>query len=250
MGILDGKVAIVTGGGRGIGAGEAMALAKEGAAVAIADWNFDNAVLTAKKIEEIGGRALPVKCDVRSREQVDAAVAATVERFGTVDILVNNAQIILNPHPLETWTEQEMRDMWDSGLLGSWFFMRACFPYMKEKGGRIINTTSVAGQGKLDGYVGYSTTKEATRSLTWCAAREWAKYGINVNTISPVAVNGQNLQASEEMRSWIFDSIGAVIRKFGDPEKDIGRSVVFLAGPDSNHITGCTLGVDGGSTMY
>jgi len=250
MGILDGKIAIVTGGGQGIGEGESLALSKEGAAVAVVDWNFDNAVRTANQLKALGGRSLPLKCDVRNREQVDHAVEATVKEFGGVDILVNNAQIIVDPHPFETWTEQEMRDMWDSGLLGSWFFMMACFPYMKEKGGKIINTSSVCGLGKHNGYVGYSTTKEAIRSLTWCGAREWGKYGINVNAISPVAKRASNAQATEESTQAMLNAIGAVIKRVGDPEKDIGRSVVFLAGPDSNHITGCTLGVDAGTTMY
>jgi NAD(P)-dependent dehydrogenase (short-subunit alcohol dehydrogenase family) len=252
MGILDGKVAIVTGAGKGIGEGEALALAKEGAAVAVLARTFADVQRTAETIESLGARALPLACDVRIAEQVNAAVDATVKRFGRVDILVNNAQIMPAQHAFETWTEQEMRDMWESGLLGSWLFMMACLPHMKAQGGgRIINTCSAAGHGLIKGYVGYSTAKEAIRSLTRCAAREWGEYNINVNCISPVAMSAAGLEfyGTEEKRQALYDALGSAIRRFGDAEADVGRTVVFLAGPDSKQITGCTIGIDGGSAM-
>src|SRR5439155_69958 len=134
---------------------------------------------TAKEIEALGGSALPLRCDVRVADQVHEAVAAVVEKWGRVDILVNNAQIIYASHPFETWTEDEMRATWESGLLGSWAFMVACLPHMKESGGRIVNTCSITGHGNVPGFMGYSCTKEAIRALTRSAAREWAQYGIN-----------------------------------------------------------------------
>lgn len=251
MGILNGKIAIVTGAGKGLGAGESLALAKEGASVVVLARTFHDVVQTAKRIEEVGGRALPLKCDVQDRNQVDAAVKTTIEEFGTVDILVNNAQAMIVQHPFETWTEQEMRDSWESGLLGSWFFMMACFPHMKNRGGKIINTCSAAGHGRVSNLVGYSTAKEAIRSLTRCGAREWGKYKINVNVISPMAWSSaaEKYLDTEELQNALFIELGSAIPRLGDAEKDVGRAVVFLAGPDSDHITGCTLSVDGGSAM-
>ncbi len=155
-GVLDGKVAIVTGASAGIGKGEALALAKEGAKVAVLARTFERVVATAAEIDALGGEALALQCDVRDVAQVDAAVAEVAQRWGTVDILVNNAQIMYAPHPLEEWTEEEMRATWESGLLGSWAFMVACFPYMKAHGGRIVNTVSAAGHGRSTLRVGYS----------------------------------------------------------------------------------------------
>jgi NAD(P)-dependent dehydrogenase (short-subunit alcohol dehydrogenase family) len=254
VGVLDGKVAIVTGASKGIGKGEALALAKEGAKVAVVARTYDGeegVVRTAHELEALGATAIPIQCDVGVVDQVDHAVEAVVAEWGTVDILVNNAQIIYAMHPCEDWTESEMRATWESGLLGSWAFMVACFPHMKENGGRIINTCSTTGHGNVPGYVGYACTKEAIRALTRNAAREWARYGINVNTISPTALSdivvktfpdeGERLQA-------LLDG-GQVVGRWGDAEMDVGRAVVFLAGPDSGLITGCTLSVDGGAAM-
>lgn len=252
MGILNGKVAIVTGAGSGIGEGEAYALAKEGAKVVVVARTFDNVARVAQSIEAFGGKALALPCDVRLKEDVDSVVATTVEQFGAVDILVNNAQIMPEAHSLESWTEQEMRDMWESGLLGSWLFMMACFPHMKDRGGRVINTCSPTGHGAMTGYSGYGAAKEAIRSLTRSGAREWGKYNINVNAVSPVSLSGEQIERAaktEEQKAVLRDALGMALCRFGDAEKDIGRIVVFLAGPDSAMITGCTIGADGGSAM-
>ena len=253
-GVLEGKVAIVTGASRGIGRGEAIALAKEGAKVAVLARGYDGVVATAKEVEALGGSALPLECDVCVVEQVQRAVAAVVAEWGTVDILVNNAQIQYAPHPMETWTEAEMRSTWESGLLGSWAFMLACFPYMKEHGGRIINTCSALGHGKgsMGGVVGYAATKEAIRSLTRTAAREWGAYNITVNAISPMAISdtiATVYPTEEEQRRLLLGGGPVLTKRWGDPEKDIGRAVVYLAGPDAEIITGCTLSLDNGSAM-
>jgi NAD(P)-dependent dehydrogenase (short-subunit alcohol dehydrogenase family) len=251
MGVLDGKVAIVTGASKGLGKGEAFALAKEGAKVVVLARTFEGVVQTAREIEAFGGEALPLQCDVCSIDDVERAVAATVERWGTVDILVNNAQIIFHPHPVEEWTDDEMRACWESGFLGSWAFMKACFPLMKGRGGRIVNTVSVTGHGNLTLRVGYGAAKEAIRSLTRTAAREWGKHGINVNCISPTAMSDsvQRVHTTHEAQMAALASGGSVIGKWGDAEADVGRAVVFLCGPDSSIITGCTIGVDGGAAM-
>lgn len=252
-GILEGKIAIVTGASQGVGKGEAMALAKEGAKVAVLARSFDGVSATARAIEAIGGEALPIACDVRSAEQVNKAVAEVVAHWGTVDILVNNAQIIHAPHNFEDWTEQEMRDSWESGALGTWAFMQACFPYMKDRGGRIINTCSATGYGNPGARVcGYAATKEAIRSLTRTGAREWGKYGITVNAISPMVQTETTRRVfpTEEQRTAILHAGGPTLTaRWGDAEADVGRAVVYLAGPDANIITGCLLPVDNGCAI-
>jgi NAD(P)-dependent dehydrogenase (short-subunit alcohol dehydrogenase family) len=252
-GVLEGKIAIVTGASQGVGKGEAMALAKEGAKVAVLARRYDGVVAVAQAIEAIGGEALPIACDVCSVEQVNAAVAQVVARWGTVDILVNNAQIIYPPHAFEEWTEEQMRASWESGPLGTWAFMVACFPYMKDRGGRIINTVSATGHGNPGSRLcGYASAKEAIRSLTRTGAREWGKYGITVNAISPMAQTETTVKVfpTEEERMAILRGGGPTLTKrWGDAEADIGRAVVYLAGPDAEIVTGCLLPVDGGCAI-
>jgi NAD(P)-dependent dehydrogenase (short-subunit alcohol dehydrogenase family) len=252
-GTLEGQVAIVTGASRGIGKGEAIALAKEGAKVAVIARSHEGVVATAQQIEALGGEALPIVCDVRVVEQVNRAVAQVVEQWGTVDILVNNAQIIHAPHPFEEWTEAEVRDSWESGALATWAFMVACFPYMKEHRGRIVNTCSATGYGNPSTKVsGYASTKEAIRSMTRTAAREWGQYGIRVNAVSPMAKTETTVSVypTEEEQLAVLQGGGPTLTdRWGDPETDIGRTVVFLVGPDADRITGALLPVDGGCAI-
>lgn len=247
MGILDGKVAIVTGSAQGIGRAEAIALAKEGAAVTVVDYKEVDETLGM--INAIAGaRTMGMRCDVRKSSDVAQVVKQTVEAFGPVDILVNNAHKLSMPHGVEEWTETEMMEQWESGPFGTWLFMKTCFPHMKARGGRIINTASSAGYGAYSGYTGYAATKEAIRSLTRTAAREWGKYGITVNAIAPAARTSGAEGAMDAEAEAALNSLFALGR-WGDPEKDIARTVVFLAGPDSSYLTGNTISVDGGLAM-
>lgn len=246
MGILDGKVALVTGSSRGIGRAEAMALAKEGASLILAA--YEDSASVEEEIRALGGQAISVLCDVRNEEQVEKAVRQGADRFGTVDILVNNAHMLTTPHEMETWTVEEMRIQFESGPIGTWLFMRACFPYMKEKGGRIINTCSGAGHGFVFGMSGYGAAKEAIRTLTRYAAKEWGRYGICVNAIAPAAITaGSTGVMDEEMEQRLLSA--KALKRWGDAEADVGRAVVFLAGPDSSYITGDTVNVNGGYAM-
>jgi 2-hydroxycyclohexanecarboxyl-CoA dehydrogenase len=252
VGSLESKVAIVTGSGRGIGRGEAIALAKEGAAVTVLARTLEDVENVAKEIDALGGKALPLQCDVSVRAEVDEAVRRTIDELGGLDILVNNAQVIIPPHPLEDWTEEEQRLAWETGYLGTWNFMQAVFPQMKEQGGgRIINTASSSGYSNLPGFSGYDANKEAIRTLTRSGAREWAPHGILVNAISPAALSEFTAQhyPDEESRMALLKAGGVVLDRWGDAEQDVGRAVVFLAGPDASYITGCTLSVDGGAAM-
>lgn len=252
MATLDGNVAIITGASQGIGRGEALALAKEGANLVLLARTLENVEKVAAEVRQIGGKAIALSCDVSKRQQVDFAVESALETYGKIDILINNAQAIPFPHPLESWTEVEERQMWESGYLGSWNFMQACFPHMKGRGyGRIINTVSSSGYSNLTGFSGYGANKEAVRALTRSAAREWGSHGITVNAISPAVLTPfvEENFPDEESKIALLRSGGVVIERWGDAEADAGRAVVYLVGPDAGYITGCTLSVDGGAAM-
>jgi NAD(P)-dependent dehydrogenase (short-subunit alcohol dehydrogenase family) len=249
VGTLDGKAAIVTGGARGIGRGVALALAREGARVAIADIDDENAAVVVTEIEARGGVGIAQHCDIRVSAEVNAFVADTVERLGTVDILVNNAIAAHVGVPLENIEDASIELALATGPKATFFFMRACFPYL-EGSGRIINLRSGSEIQGLVGHGTYVASKAAVGGITRTAAREWGRRGINVNAIMPFAL-------SEGARSY-FDSnpehleavlAGLSIPRTGDVELDIGRAAVFLAGPDSTYITGCTLKVDGGGAF-
>lgn len=250
MGRLDGKVAIVTGAGRGIGRGAALALGKEGANIVVVDIDRDACVRTAEEVEGHGVRTLPVSCNVSLREEVKAAVTACVTSFGTVDILVNAAQSMRQDVLLQDTTDEDMALALGSGLMGTLYFMQECFPYMKERGGKIINFASAAG---LEGHVGwtaYAASKEAIRAIARVACHEWGIHKINTNVICPLAAS-PNMLSWGEANPGMLDLIAAMtpLRRLGDCENDIGRAVVFLASSDSDYITGQTLMVDGGQAM-
>lgn len=251
MGVLDGKVAIVTGAGQGIGRGIALAFAKEGAVVSILELNPETGARTADEIRVLAGRVLAIRCDVGKRVEVNAAVSATVREFNTVDILVNNA-MAYDIALLEHTTDDQITKVLNSALLGTFYCMQACFPYLKEKGGKIINFASSAGTEGLVAHAAYSAAKAAIAGLTRTAALEWAPYKINVNAIAPVAATPawevfKAAHSAEEIAAILARN---PMGRMGDPEKDIGRVAVFLAGPDSDYITSRTLMVDGGISGF
>ena len=250
MGKLDGKVAIVTGAGQGIGRGVALALAKEGATVVLADIQEGTCQRTANDIRAIGAHALPVTCDVGRRDQVKAAVAAAVKEFGTVNILVNAAQAMRKDVLFQDTTDEDMALAWGSGLMGTFYFMQECLPYLKQHGGKVINFGSAAGLEGHRGWAAYAAAKEGIRALTRVACHEWARYEINVNAVCPLA-SSPNIEEWSKTNPEILKLLLAAVplRRFGDCENDIGRAVVFLSSSDSDYITGQTLMVDGGQAM-
>ena len=250
MGVLDGKVALVTGAGQGVGRGIALALAREGAAIAIVDRNAETAAETRTLIEGVGGRALCHVCDVRSSEEVNACVAAVVEALGTVDILVNNAVDARVGIPLEDADDEEFLISFASGPFASFWFMRACFPHLRD-GGRVINLRSGTENQSMPGYGAYVAAKAAVGGLTRAAAREWGRKGITVNALVPFALS-PSAEADLASKPGRLDAVyrQLSIPRTADVEADVGRAAVFLSGPDASFITGCTLSVDGGGSFF
>jgi len=256
---LDGKVAIVTGAGRGIGRAIAVDYAREGARVVVASRTASTVEAVAAEISALGREALGVTVDVSDRVAIETMVASTVERFGTVDILVNNAQgfgtrdaptgspgyIALEDFPEDSWDYT-----FQTGLKASLFGMQAVFPHMRDRGGKIINFGSGNGIGAMKGTAAYNATKEAIRSLTRTAAAEWGKHGICVNVIIPTMLT-DSARDFIAARPGIEDKLVAQIplRRFGDVDRDIGPVAVFLACADSDYVTGQAIHVDGGQIL-
>ena len=253
MGKLDGKVAIVTGAGQGVGRGVAVALAKEGARVVIAEIKPDTATAVEEEIRALGGEALAITCDVGDEAQVKRMVDQAVARFGPVDILVNNAQSWTgrSAYHLGSPIESLPEEWWDLAFQSG---VKAVFPHMKDRGGKIINMASYMGVIGWEGSADYNANKEAIRGLSRTAAREWGKYGINVNVICPSAITPSMIAFGEASPDKIEEMSKAIeqipLRRVGDAEKDIGRVAVFLASEDSDLMTGQTLMVDGGLHMF
>ncbi len=249
MGILDSKTAIVTGAARGLGRSIARAFALEGAAVTVVDLDATGCEHTKGAIIALGGQSLSAPGNVGIRAEVDTIVAATADLFGSVDILVNAA--FANPSFGQSFDQQTERSLTinlTSSLLGTWNFMQACFPYLRKKGGKVINFSSAGfSEGQL-GMAPYAAAKGAVVGLTNVVCQEWGPLGINVNLISPVAWNEQYDEFIKTAPPGTHEQYIAQnpMRRLGDPDKDVARVAVFLAGPDSDYITGRTISVDGG----
>jgi 2-hydroxycyclohexanecarboxyl-CoA dehydrogenase len=241
-------VAIVTGAGQGIGRGTALALAKEGAAVALVGRTLSKCEAVAAEIVTHGGRALPLACDVSVRSQVDAAVAATVNAFGGIDILVNNAQTSVQA-TLEDTTDEDIELAWRTGPMATFYAMQSALPHLRaSQGGTVVNFgSSTAIEGNV-AFGAYAMAKEAIRGLSRVASREWGQFGIRVNVIVPNALS----PASEDFRDAHPERFARMearvpLGRVGDPENDIGRAVVALAADDLTYLTGQTLMLTGGA---
>ncbi|CAM7472507.1 MULTISPECIES: SDR family NAD(P)-dependent oxidoreductase [Enterobacteriaceae] len=243
MSKLIGKVAIITGAGRGIGRATAKLFAAEGAKVAVLSLTSANVNAVVADITAAGGTAIGITCDISDARQIQAAIDQVVLTFGGIDILVNNAFDSSAPFSsiLDLSVEQLQRNF-DLGPVAYLRMMQAAYPYLKNSGeGRVINFGSMAGVIGLVGYGPYNMAKEAVRALTRTAAREWGADKITVNNILPVAVTwGPEVNVPEPTNP---------LARYGSPEEDIAPVVLFLASKDSQFITGSSLTPDGGSII-
>ena len=258
---LEGKVAIVTGSGRGIGRGIALRYGREKMKVVVASRTQSTVDSVVKEIKGFGGAVLGVTCDVGYQDQIQAMVAKTLEAFGTVDVLVNNAQgfgVEAEPArtPVLTPLEDYGNDQWEytfrTGASATLWTMQAVFPAMKENGGgSIINFGSRWGLWGMEGAAAYNATKEAIRALSRTAAREWGKYNITVNVINPTLMTEATDAFYKDKPDLVEKKLqDTPLRRFGDPEQDGGGVAAFLASRDSSFLTGMTFAVDGGKAMF
>jgi NAD(P)-dependent dehydrogenase (short-subunit alcohol dehydrogenase family) len=247
---VDGKVVVVTGSGRGVGKGMALHLGKGGARIVVAEWKEHLLTETCAELTELGVENLGVVCDIQRKEQIDAMIAQTVERFGRVDALVNNAQTFRPLAAIADVSEDDVDVFYTSGVKGTLWAMQAVYPHMKAQGwGRIVNFASSMGITGGTGFAAYNASKEAIRALTRTAAREWGADGIVVNAIAPAAAthHGEAGKQSEGYRIFIEN---CPMGRQGDPELDIAPIAWFLCSDAARYLTGHTFMADGGAFMW
>ena len=245
MNRLAGKIAIITGAGRGLGKAIAKLFAAEGASIAVLSRTPENVESTVAEITSAGGVAVGFTCDVSDLKAIDAAVNDIVARFGGVDILVNNAHDTVNlTNKIMDITQEQLDSQMKTGPYAALRFMQACQPHMKARGGgRIINMASGAGISGAITYGPYAMSKEAMRALTRAAAREWGKHDITVNNVCPLGLTeGLELAISKGFS----ETPETPIPRYGSPDTDIAPTILFLASDDAQYITGYSLMPDGG----
>lgn len=251
LGRLKGKVAIVTGGGQGIGAAIAESYANEGARIILTGRTLGKLEAVAAAIRAAGGEATPLEALSGESEHARATVGRAIADWGRVDILVNNAHTFTDHLPLEDpRMEENCKVDFQSAFFGSVQLMQLCFPHMQAQGGgSIINFGSSYGVRCEPGFLAYAASKEAIRALTRTAAKEWGRHRIRVNTILPSALTPKSRWYLEESGTYEAELAKVAIGRFGTPE-DVARTALFLASDESDYVTGQTIGSDGGSTMF
>ncbi|MBQ3078522.1 MAG: SDR family oxidoreductase [Clostridia bacterium] len=261
MGFLKNKTLLLTGGGRAvlsngkagsIGYGIATAYAKEGANIVITGRNVKKLEDAKEELERLYGiKVLPVQADISAGSDNEAIANMVVEKaiaeFGSIDVLINNAQASASGVAIKDHTAEQFDLAIYSGLYAAFHYMKACYPHLVKSKGSVINFASGAGLFGNYGQCSYAAAKEGIRGLTRVAATEWAKDGINVNVICPLAWTAQLEQFQKAYPEAFEKNVHTPpAGYFGDPETDIGRACVQLANPDLKYMNGETITLEGG----
>jgi NAD(P)-dependent dehydrogenase (short-subunit alcohol dehydrogenase family) len=249
---LTDKVVLITGGAMGLGKGIARRLIREEATLVIADRSREDGEATALQLSEEFGRPVEfVQVNIGYETEVERMIAEVDQKFGRLDVLVNNAQGFNGLAPLEDKTTGEFHYSLRTGLYGSFWAMRAAVPLMRRAGGgSVINMVSLDGECGEPLLADYDVTKEAIRGLSKVAAREFGAYQIRVNCIAPMAET-LTMERSDKQWPGFRDNLikACPLGRIGDPEEDIGGVALFLASDDSRYLTGMTLFADGGTFL-
>ena len=251
---FEGKVVVITGASAGLGKASAIAFAKEGANLAICARRVEKLEAVARECEAEGAEVLCCICDVMVQEQLHEFADKIQERFGRVDVLINNAIL---EDAMIPFAEQKMESLdkaVQSGLYATWTLMQRCYPMMKEHGGSIINLGTRAAQG-LDGFSSYGAAKAGVMSLSMTAAHEWGKDNIRVNTIVPLFLSENLRDSTDPARMKLREVVetqtvqATALKRVGYVE-DIVPVVLFMASDDSRWITGQHIHVEGGADIH
>jgi NAD(P)-dependent dehydrogenase (short-subunit alcohol dehydrogenase family) len=250
---LKDKVAVITGAARGLGAAFAVGFGKEGANVVLGD--IKDGAKTVSAVEEAGGKAVYVKTDVTDQDQCNALAKAAVDRFGSIDILINNAGILVTIKPFMEVTTEEWMHIMAANTLGPFHCTKAVFPYMKGRGGKIINIASATIFEGVPGLPHYISSKGAVMAFTRGMARELGDYNINVNAIAPGFTHsegGDEFDRNKKFPNVPLDEIQLPLRCIKRPTypEDLVGTALYLASDDSALITGQLIVHDGGLSLH
>jgi NAD(P)-dependent dehydrogenase (short-subunit alcohol dehydrogenase family) len=250
VGLVEGKVSLVTGGGSGIGRACAMLFASEGARVVVVDMAVDTGEETVAEINDGGGDALFVRCDIADASSVEAMVATTIDVYGRLDCALNNAGIEGPKFPVADYSLEDWNRMLDTNLTGTFLCMKYEIPAMLAVGGgAIVNTSSVGGLVGFASMAAYGASKFGVNAVTKCAALEYATMGVRVNSVCPGIIRtpmvDRFLRENPELESSLLAR--TPMGRLGRP-KEIAEAVVWLCSDRSSFVTGQTIAVDGAYT--